>query len=289
MTTDAFRSETAGLQVDADPVDVEPGASATTRVRVHSSASEPVDVVVDVLGPHASWCSVTPAGLHLEPDEQAEITAHIRTPLDLAGAPGPIVVGVRANAPGTELQPHVGELRVRLLVTVDVDVDLVPSIQRVSGRARLTAVVRNNGHTPMRVELHPGDFAPELDMRIRPAIVKVPARGRARAHVVVRAPTPWTGPEPEHQLTVRAAAGDEQLDALASFVQRTRASTALLVLAGLLVLLAVVLLTLVFRGGEPATIPAIVVMPLTFRSLAVLHDRNRDIVPKPDRIILVRT
>lgn len=257
MSAGVFRSS-GGLRVDAAGVSVEPGAVAATSIRLSSSVDAPVDVMVDVVGPHASWCTVTPPRLRLAAHGQAEITGHVRVPTHLPSGPAPIVIGIRARAVGSDVMPHVGELRVVPLVTVDVGVDLAPPVQRVSGAARFVAVVRNNGHTPVRVRLHPGELGDGAQMRIRPPVVDVAPRGRARSRVAVRAPAPWTGAEPEHRLTVRATVGDRQIHAPGSFVQRTRAGTALLVLAGVLLVVAMVLVALLFRGDVTAStgIPA---------------------------------
>jgi hypothetical protein len=210
-----------------------------------------VDAVIDVLGSSASWFTVTPARVRITPGEHAQATIYVRVPAHLV-TPGPVVVGVRASAPGTGVLPHVGELRVRVPVTAEIRLEVVPAIQRVSGRARFAAVVRNDGPVPVRVRLEPGAIAPEAEMRIHPPVVDVAPRARARARLVVRAPAPWTGDEPDQRCTVLAIAGDEQVEVPAFFVQRTRMGTALLLLAGLLVLLAVLLIVLLFNDLTPA-------------------------------------
>ena len=248
MTTGAFHSS-SGLRVEADPVSVEPGAAVAAAIHIVSSVDGPVEVMVDAVGPHASLCVVSPPRLRLRAHGRAEITGHVRMPAHLKTGPAPVVVGIRVRAVGLDVPPHVGELRVVPLVTVDVGVDIAPDAQRVSGAARFVAVVRNNGHTPVRVRLHPGELGDGAQMRIRPPVVEVGPRGRARSKVTVRAPARWTGAEPEHRLTVRATVGDRQIHAPAAFVQRTRAGTAMLVLAGVLLLLAIILLALLLRGA----------------------------------------
>lgn len=268
MSAGTFEPRPRGLFVEADSVTVEPGAAAATAIHIHSSVDAPVEVMVDVVGPHASWCTVSPRNLRLAMHGRTQTTGHVHVPAQLASGPAPVVIGIRVRAVGADVPPHVGELRVVPLVTVDVGVDVAPGAQRVSGTARFVAVVRNNGHTPVRVRLHPGELGNGAQMRIRPPVVEVPPRGRARSKVAVRAPAPWTGAEPEHRLTVRATVGDRQIHAPASFVQRTHAGTALLVLAGLLLVLAIILAALLFRGDVTASTDATAAALLILRPTA---------------------
>ena len=277
MSTEAFHDAAADLHVGVEPaaLEVEPGGSATATVWVEARGGGPVDAVIEVLGPSASWFTVTPGRVRAVPGDVAQATIEVRVPAQHLVAPGPIVVGVRASAPGAGVLPHVGELAVRVRVTAEIRLDVVPVIQRVSGRARFAAVVRNAGTAPVRVHLEPGDLAPEVQMRVRPAVVDVAPRARARARVVVRAPAPWTGEEPDRHCTVVALAGDEQVEAPMSFVQRTRLGTALLLLAGLLVLLAVLALVVLVRDLAAPAAAVAVIAPRFIPTATYLPARSR--------------
>lgn len=249
MTDGQTRSE-GELRVAVEPgtVDVAPGAEEAVDLRVASTAAIPQDVALAPIGPHAAWCTVTPHRVRVEPHADARATVTVRVPERLAAPPQPMVIGLRATATSPEVLPHVGELCVRVPVTIALRLDVAPPVQRVSGRAKFAAVVRNDGTVPLHVQLTSGDAPPLLRVRVRPAAVTVVPNGRARATVSVAAPVPWTGDEPEHSFTVRAVAGSEHVEALGSVVQRTRAGTALLAVAGCLVVAAVLALVVLVGG-----------------------------------------
>ncbi|MBW3606646.1 MAG: hypothetical protein KY460_17405 [Actinobacteria bacterium] len=232
------------VTVEPDTVDVAPGTAATVHLRIHSTADVPVDVVIAALGPHAAWCTPTPHHVQIAAGGAAQIQVIVRITDRAPVSRHTAVVGLRATATRRGVLPHVAELRVRVPVTIALRLDLVPPTQRVSGRARFAAVVRNDGTVPLQVRMEPGDMPPEVVMRVRPSTVHVKPRGRARARVAVRAAPPWAGPEPAHTFTVRAVTGDHQVEALGSFVQRTRSGTAVLALAGGLVVVGLLFLLL---------------------------------------------
>lgn len=229
-------------------VDVAPGAEEAVELRVGSTAATPQEVVLAPIGPHAAWCTVTPQRVRVEPQADVRATVTVRVPERLAAPPRPMVIGLRATATSSDVLPHVGELRVRVPVTIALRLDIAPSAQRVSGRAKFAAVVRNDGTVPLQVQLTSGDAPPLLRVRVRPTAVSVAPNGRARATVSVAAPAPWAGDEPENSFTVRAVAGSEHVEALGSVVQRTRAGTALLALAGCLVVAAILALVVLVGG-----------------------------------------
>ncbi|CAN5779770.1 hypothetical protein BH23ACT10_BH23ACT10_37970 [soil metagenome] len=236
------------VAVEPDTVDVAPGAEEAVELRVGSTAATPQEVVLVPIGPQAAWCTVTPQRARVEPHADVRATVTVRVPERSPLPPQPIVIGLRATAADATVLPHVGELRVSVAVTVALQLDVAPPVQRVSGRAKFAAVVRNDGTVPLQVQLTSGDAPPLLRVRVRPAAVTVVPNGRARATVSVAAPAPWTGDEPEHSFTVRAVASSEQIEALGSVVQRTRAGTGLLALAGCLVVAAILALVVLVGG-----------------------------------------
>lgn len=252
MTAAAHRDgEALRVRTLADAVEVEPGATVVARVEVASTARWSLDVSVDLLGDRATWAHVAPSRLSLGPGEREVVAVSLRVPERLVEHPGEFVIGVRARTSRPGVLPHVGEVRARLAVPLALRAELVPSVQRVSGRARYRVVVRNDAPLPVGVRLEPGATAPGARVRIRPCRLTVPARGRATATAIVAVPAPWTGPEPDHQFTIRASVGSDRVEALGALVQRTRMGAALLGVAALLVI-AAVLMVVALVGGLPS-------------------------------------
>jgi hypothetical protein len=248
----SLTGRTGPVRVDVSPsvVPVASGAVATLAIEITNNDSVIRSMRISVLGLDEAWVSIPERDVALFPAERREVVISLRPPDDFPS-------GARRAA--VEVRDSLGDL-VPALVEFDLLVDPVeqftialdPTSVIVGGRASFTATLRNNGNTPLEVELAGSD--PELILRTTfvPSTVLVYPNTVAVARVEVQGRRPRVGNPQMRLLTVTGTSGPTTMQATAAVMQRPWVSRRILTLLGLLTAITVFTLVLAATFGNLA-------------------------------------
>ncbi|MEV0090288.1 hydrogenase expression protein [Streptomyces sp. NPDC050738] len=236
--------------LEPDATSVEPGASASVRLRLRNTGDTVEEYRLTVAGGASGWARVEPEMLRLYPGGEgtAEITfTPPRTP-DVEA--GPVPFGLRIVPHEHPQTAEVVEGRVTVGPFTQVHAELVPRTVRGRFRGRGHVVVDNLGNRPLTAAFSGRKNGDAFTAETTPAAVQ-PAPGRAGfADLELRpARVNWFGTVKEHSFTVTVGApGSEQPGELTgTWIQPPVVPRWLLSILAALVAVAVVLVALWFR------------------------------------------
>ncbi|WP_432039273.1 hydrolytic protein [Streptomyces cucumeris] len=149
---------------------------------------------LEVVGDCAPWTTVEPPRVSLYPGTSETVTIRLTPPRSPEIRAGEVPLGVRvlpAEHPESVRVPettvHIGEFR-------ELRTELAPRRRRGWLRGRYQLAVRNQGNTPVRVGITPGQAGEELGFAVSPAEPRLEPGESAEVRLRVRTGKPvWFG------------------------------------------------------------------------------------------------
>ncbi|MEV5982900.1 peptidoglycan-binding protein [Streptomyces sp. NPDC052114] len=228
--------------LDPAAVTVDPGGSATVRLRVRNTGDTVEEYRLSLVGAPAGWSRVEPDVLRLYPGSEGTAEVSFAPPRSPDVPAGPTPFGIRVEPREQPESRDVVEGQVTVTPFTQIRAELLPPTIVGRFRGRASVAVDNLGNTPLTATLTARDDADRLVFDADPTSIQV-APGRAVfARLTVRPQqVRWTGQAQPHPLTVSVRrSGDENAHELpGSFDQRPVLPRWLLTLGSVLAALAV--------------------------------------------------
>ncbi|MEU7583984.1 peptidoglycan-binding protein [Streptomyces sp. NPDC041068] len=228
--------------LDPAAVTVDPGGSATVRLRVRNTGDTVEEYRLSVIGAPSGWSRVEPDVLRLYPGSEATAEISFAPPRSPDAAAGPTPFGVRVEPREHPEARDVVEGQVTVGAFSEIRAELLPPTIVGRFRGRASIAVDNLGNTQLTASLTVRDDADRLTFDTDPTSIQVAPGRAAFAKVTVRPQqVRWTGQGQAHPLTVAVRrSGDERAHELpGSFDQRPVLPRWLLALGSVLAALAV--------------------------------------------------
>lgn len=150
---------------------LEPGGHARQNVLVRNLGLSADRFTFEVVGAAASWTTLDPPVLVLDPDATGSVAMHFRPPRAAHVRAGRIPFGVLTTSAQGTAGPVVEQL-IELSRFTDTALELVPdSVHRASATYRL--IVANQGNHTVRMELRGRDPTGTLQVECRPTWLTV--------------------------------------------------------------------------------------------------------------------
>jgi hypothetical protein len=257
----------ASVSLTSSTLQVEPGGTVTTDLRVRNGGSVVDQFSFQPLGDAAAWITVDPPSVRLFPDTDEVVRVTIAPPRAWNTPPGPATWAVKSVPQEDPNGAAVAEGVVDVGRFVDVAAELQPIAGRGRRSGRFDIAVDNHGNEGVPVRVTGADPEQALAFECRPAEIDGQPGAASFAKLVVRpATTIWRGQPRSHPFQVvvepQARAEDEQARPAAPIVLNATylqepiipkwLPKALLVLLALLLLLFVLWRTLVKPRVESA-------------------------------------
>ncbi|MFF3644466.1 hydrogenase expression protein [Streptomyces sp. NPDC002564] len=189
--------------LEPDATTVEPGASASVRLRVRNTGDTVEEYRLQVVGATAGWARVQPDVLRLYPG--AEGTAEVRfapprTPDALAG---PTPFGVRVTPRETPQAGNVAEGQVTVGPFAEIRPELLPLVVRGRLGAKAAVAVDNLGNQQLTASLSGRENGDALEVESEPGSVQVePGRAGFADLRIKPGAISWVGGTRKHPFTV---------------------------------------------------------------------------------------
>jgi hypothetical protein len=189
-------------------VRVEPGGHAIREVRVRNLGLTADRFTFEIVGAAASWTTLDPPVLALEPDATGQVTVHFRPPRSAHVRAGSIPFGVLTTST-RGVAGSVVEQLVEVSRFTDTGLELVPRcVRRASATFQLS--VANRGNDTVRVNLRGRDPAGALRVECTPRMLTVFPGTYAHSMVSVRSRhRSWRGFPLARPFQVVADAGED--------------------------------------------------------------------------------
>src|SRR5450755_569087 len=216
-------AEPVRVLVEPTALEVVPGGDEVgIDVQIYN-LSPIVDAFRVTIADAPSWLTASATEVRLLPssNENARLTLKIAAGRLVPAGLFPVVLRVQSFAHPEIIVENPIDLTVPGILTPLV-LRLEPSIVRVkdSDPGQLQATVDNTeGNQPRRVTLTGRDPEGMVRFLFSPAVVDVPAGGRASAVLRIEAPAPEPGAQATRQLTISASDGADDVEAMVTFVQ----------------------------------------------------------------------
>jgi hypothetical protein len=152
---------------------VDPGGTATVRLRLRNTADVVDEYRFEPVGPVAAWTAVEPPTLRLYPGTTGTVELTFAPPRTPDAAAGPHPYAVRITP--TEHPEAVAVPEGNLTVTPfgELRADMVPPVVKGRFRGRPRLAVDNLGNTAVTASLKGADSGDELSYELRPATVRI--------------------------------------------------------------------------------------------------------------------
>ncbi len=228
--------------LDPAAVTVDPGGSATVRLRVRNTGDTVEEYRLSLVGTPAGWSRVEPDVLRLYPGSEGTAEVSFAPPRSPDAAAGPAPFGIRVEPREQPGSRDVVEGQVTITPFSEIRAELLPPTVVGRFRGRASIAVDNLGNTPLTATLTARDDADRLIFDTDPTAIQVAPGRAAFARLTVRPQhVRWTGPAQPHPLTVLVRrSGDEKAHELpGSFDQRPVLPRWLLTFGSVLAALAV--------------------------------------------------
>jgi hypothetical protein len=219
-----------------ETVAVAPGESGLISVAVTNSSSVIDAYRVQVFGLDPSWVEIEPARLSLFPGETANVAVNLRLPADYPASQRTLTVNVASDDdPGSFALSQV-ELAVQPKTKTSLKID--PVMITAGRRATFGMVVGNEGNAAVAATAYAIDPEDLAEFVFDPPDVVV-APGREQViQVTAQGGRAWFG-SPRPRTFTFGVEAEQNVEALATFVQRPRVGRWMLMLLGLLTAAAV--------------------------------------------------
>ncbi|MEE6272341.1 hypothetical protein V2J56_03135 [Georgenia sp. MJ206] len=204
-----------GLALSVSRLEVDPGATATVTATVRNHGSLVDEFVVRVEGPASAWATVDPARTAVYPAGETSFTIDFTPPRDAPITAGTVPFSVTVHSvvhAGTGAEER-GTIAVAAVTRLGVDV--VPDRQRAMTSAGYHVALHNRGNHDTDVQLRPSGAHHELDLRIAPERLRVPAFGEAVVSLELVVPGGGTVHSRVHQFQVQAVVDEHGEESVA--------------------------------------------------------------------------
>ncbi|WP_069887250.1 hypothetical protein [Streptomyces luteocolor] len=226
---------------------VEPGSSASVRLRVRNTGDTVEEYRLQVVGAAAGWARVQPDVLRLYPGAEGTAEVQFAPPRTPDAQAGPTPFGVQVRPRETPQSADVVEGQVTVGPFAELRTELLPLIVRGRMRAKASVAVDNLGNQQLTASFSGRENGEELEVEAEPGSVQV-APGRAGFADLNLKPgaISWVGGTRKHPFTVSVvrAGVPEPVELRGTYVQPSViprwAMAVLSVLVALLVAFAVV-------------------------------------------------
>ncbi|MGB0112404.1 MAG: carboxypeptidase regulatory-like domain-containing protein [Ilumatobacteraceae bacterium] len=217
-------------------VEVAPGATGFLSIAVTNSSSVIDAYRVQVFGLDPSWVDIEPSRLSLFPGDTANVSVNVRLPADYPASRRALTVNVASeDDPGSFALSQV-ELSVEPSTKTSVHVD--PTMITAGKRATFSLVVGNVGNAAVSASAYAVDPEDLAEFTFEPRDVVV-APGREQViEITAEGGRSWFGSPRPRTFTFGVHAEDD-VAAMATFIQRPRIGRWMLTLLGLLTAAAV--------------------------------------------------
>jgi len=190
--------------LETKTISVEPGNTASVRVKVQNTGQIVDEFEVAVLGEAASWAAPTPPAIRLFPGQEDIVTIAFRPPRSAETRSGDMPFAVRIQSRQDPTGSTVEEGTLAIGAFAEAGAELIPRNSRGSRRGSHEVAVDNRGNAQLQAALTAGDQDKQLDFKFTPASILVGAgtAGFARLHVRPRQ-TFWRGQPKSKAFQVR--------------------------------------------------------------------------------------
>ncbi|MEV0090289.1 peptidoglycan-binding domain-containing protein [Streptomyces sp. NPDC050738] len=214
---------TLWTSLDPTTMDVEPGASATARLRVRNTGDTVEEYRLSVVGAPAGWTRIEPETLRLYPGAESAAEIIFAPPRSPDTPAGPAPYGIRVEPRESPELRDVVEGQLTVGRFAEIRAELLPPtlVGRLRGHARIA--VDNLGNTPLTASLSARDASAQLLYDVQPLAIQAAPGRAAFARLTVRPQRiRWTGQPQPHQLTVavRRSGDTDAYDVSGTFEQR---------------------------------------------------------------------
>jgi hypothetical protein len=168
---------------------VTPGEAVSTTIRMTNTGRIVDEFALDVLGDASAYATIDPPRLPLFPGASGEATVTFRPPRSPLPPAGSVPFGVRVRAREDRAFSTVVEGTLQVAVVMDLGAHLLPRTSvasRLGQGARHRVEITNASNTATVVRLAAADADERLQFRIAPAVLSIPAGGRASTTVSVK-------------------------------------------------------------------------------------------------------
>ncbi|WP_055568930.1 RICIN domain-containing protein [Streptomyces atriruber] len=182
---------------------VEPGATASVRLRVRNTGDTVEEYRLQVVGDAAGWTRVTPDVLRLYPGAEGTAQVEFAPPRTSDAQAGPTPFGVRVQPRETPHTVDVAEGQVTVGPFAEIRTELLPLVVRGRLRAKASVAVDNLGNQQLTASFSGRENGEELEVESEPGSVQV-APGRAGFADLSIKPgaVSWVGGTRKHPFTV---------------------------------------------------------------------------------------
>ncbi|WP_308407004.1 hydrolase [Streptomyces sp. AC555_RSS877] len=219
---------------------VDPGGTATTRLRLRNTGDVVDEYRFRPVGTLAPWTSVEPATLRLYPGTTGTVELTFSPPRTPDAAAGPHPYGVQITPTEHPEATTVPEGNVTVTPFTEIRAELVPPTVRGRFRGRPRLAVDNLGNTKMTASVSGSDNGSQLSYDIHPSNVQIePGRAAFVKTVLKPRQITWFGASEDRPYTLGITrSGDPQLDVDGTYVQKSFLPGWLATLFGVLLALA---------------------------------------------------
>lgn len=157
---------------------VEPGSTASVRLRVRNTGDTVEEYRLQVVGAAAGWARVQPDVLRLYPGAEGTAQVEFAPPRTSDAQAGPTPFGVRVQPRETPHTVDVAEGQVTVGPFTELRTELLPLVVRGRLRAKASVAVDNLGNQQLTASFSGRENGDELEVESEPGSVQV-APGRA--------------------------------------------------------------------------------------------------------------
>ncbi|MFD4634458.1 hypothetical protein [Streptomyces sp. NPDC058473] len=201
---------------------VDPGSTASVRLRVRNTGDTVEEYRLQVVGATAGWARVQPDVLRVYPGAEATAEVHFAPPRTPDAQAGPTPFGVRVQPRETPQAADVAEGQITVGPFAELRSELLPLIVRGRLRAKASVAVDNLGNQQLTASFSGRENGEELEVEAEPGSVQV-APGRAQfAELRLKPGTvSWVGGTTKHPFTVSVlrAGTPEPVELRGTYVQ----------------------------------------------------------------------
>jgi hypothetical protein len=210
------------VAIEPGAVEVEPGGTAETKVRVRNQSDRVDGFTLEVVGPFAKWATVEPAVLNLFARAEGEATITLRPPRASVPRAGAHRIGLKVQSLAEPETVVVEEATVTVRPFIAITSALTKRVERGWRSARHQVTVRNGGNDIAGVIVTAADPEEEVTATVDPSHVAIQPGGTATvAATVVRPALYWRGAPRRRPYTIHVTdttGGSEAVSAI--FEQR---------------------------------------------------------------------
>ncbi len=173
---------------------VEPGGSASVRIKIQNTGQIVDEFAVETLGGAASWATAAPPSVRLFPGQEEIVTVTFRPPRTAETRSGDMPFAVRIQSREDPQGSAVEEGTLSIGSFVDATAELIPRNSRGSRVGSHEIAIDNRGNGPLQATLTASDQDKLLDFKFGPPSLTVAAGNAGFARLRVRPrQTFWRG------------------------------------------------------------------------------------------------